>query len=165
MLDGWAPRYKGTDGSDYFGCDDVPDAGPAPPETPPFAVKSASGVNPKQAFGDRKAKLQIVPASATIAIANGLAEGAEKYGAWNWRDQPVQRMTYVGSTLRHLAAFVEGEDIDPDGKGKTHLEGAIASLAILIDSIACGTSFDDRPGVKSEGTLKMLSKGNAKQDK
>lgn len=121
--------------------------------------------NPKQAMGDAKIQLQLVPSSVEIAIANGLVEGAEKYGAWNWRDQPVQIMTYVGSMKRHMAAYIEGEDIDPDGNGKTHLEGAIASLAIIIDALSAGSAIDDRPKVKDQGVLNALKHGSVKAEK
>jgi hypothetical protein len=116
--------------------------------------------NPKQAMGDKKIQLQLVPAAASIAIANGLVEGVEKYGAWNWRDQPIQLMTYVGSLRRHLDAWIEGERIDPDGMGKTHLEGAIASLAIILDAMSCGSAIDDRPRVKNSGVLNALNAKN-----
>lgn len=120
--------------------------------------------NPKQLYGDKKIKLQLVPPSASIAIANGLEEGAEKYGAWNWRDSKVEAMTYYGAVLRHLTAWLEGEDIDPDSEhGKTHLEGAIASLSILIDAGSCDTLIDNRPKVKSTGALGSLKKGSRKE--
>ena len=117
--------------------------------------------NPKQAFGDRKVKLQLVPPAASIAIATGLEEGAEKYGPWNWRDDPVELMTYFGALKRHMDAWLEGEDSDPDGDGKTHLDGAIASLAILIDaqSLGEGRFIDNRPSKSSPGALDSLTRG------
>jgi hypothetical protein len=118
--------------------------------------------NPKQALGDKKIQLQIVPPAAKIAIANGLVEGAEKYGPWNWRDIPIRLMTYVGSAQRHLDAWIEGEELDPDGDGKTHLEGAIASLAIILDAISSGSAIDDRPQTPNEGVLKALKQGSHK---
>jgi hypothetical protein len=125
---------------------------------------SESAANPKKAFGDRKPQLQLVPLSVMTAIAKALAEGAGKYGGYNWRAQPVDQMVYIGSALRHLLAHAEGEDIDPDcDNGKTHLDGAIGSLAILIDSISCETSIDDRPKVRNVNALKALESGNAKQ--
>jgi len=130
-----------------------------------MTVHEIPAPNPKQAMGDAKIQLQLVPSSVEIAIANGLIEGAIKYGPWNWRDQPVMLMTYVGSMKRHMAAWIEGEEIDPDGNGKTHLEGAIASLAILIDAISCGTFIDNRPTVKDNGVLQALKKGNVKVEK
>lgn len=117
--------------------------------------------NPKQQYGDRKVKLQLVPLSADIAIAAGLEEGAQKYSPWNWRDQPVEAMTYVGAALRHIKAWVEGEEDDPDSEmGKHHLDGAIASLAILIDARATGSLLDNRPGKKCEGALERLKRGS-----
>lgn len=119
-------------------------------------------MNPKQLYGDKKIPLQLVPPSVCIAIARGLAEGAVKYGPWNWRDQPVEAMTYYGATLRHMAAWLEGETLDPDGNGKTHLDGAIASLGILIDAQAAGTLIDNRPAVRNFGALADLMTGARK---
>lgn len=116
--------------------------------------------NPKKKYGDAKIPLQLVPPSAMIAIAQGLAEGAIKYDPWNWRVDDVEIMTYVGAIYRHLAAYVEGEHLDPDSPdGKTHLSGAIASLAILIDAGSVGSLIDNRPGKKSCGTLAALQQG------
>lgn len=119
--------------------------------------------NPKQQYGDLKLKHQLVPAAAMNAIARGLEEGAKKYGPYNWRDQPVELMTYVGATLRHLFAWIEGEEIDPDSKaGKHHLDGAIADLAIIIDAIKADTFIDNRPRVKNKGALDDLKTGARK---
>lgn len=100
--------------------------------------------NPKRQCGDRKVPLHLVPPAASIYAAVKLDEGAQKYGAWNFRETSIDAMTYVGAVRRHLDAFVDGEDIDPDG-GKPHLAGAIASLAILIDAVECGYLDDNRP--------------------
>jgi hypothetical protein len=114
--------------------------------------------NPKQLYGDKKLPLHWVPPAALCALAKALGEGGRKYGPYNWRDQPVEVMTYVGGTLRHLAAWVDGEEIDPDSaEGKKHLDGAIASLAILIDAIESGYAIDNRP--KPGAAPKMLLQG------
>ena len=120
--------------------------------------------NPKTIFGDKKVKLQYVPLSANIAIARALAEGIEKYGAFNWRDKPVPIMTYIGATLRHMGAFVEGENEDPDSSNKLHLDGALASLAIIVDAMSLGADYyiDDRPKHSSPGALLSLCQGNTK---
>lgn len=104
------------------------------------------GINPKQAYGDKKVALQLVPAALDVAAAKGLKEGAVKYGAFNWRENDVEVMTYVGAIKRHLAAWVDGEEIDPDSiHGKHHLDGVAASLAILLDAMAGGFAVDNRP--------------------
>ena len=114
-------------------------------------------VNPKQLHGDAKAKLQLVPPAAMLAIAKGLEEGAVKYGPWNWREQPVELMTYYGAVMRHLTAWLEREDRDPDStNGKSHLDGAIASLAILIDAAGTPDFIDNRPRIPNVGALNGL---------
>lgn len=104
----------------------------------------ATDTNPKKAFGDKKVPLHLVPAPAMVAIAMGLKDGARKYGAFNWRTIPVEVETYVGATLRHLMAWQDGEDIDPDS-GNNHLAHAMASLAILVDAVESGNVTDNRP--------------------
>lgn len=100
--------------------------------------------NPKQAYGDKKVPLHLVPGAASAYIAMGLKEGARKYGAFNWRETDVEVMTYVGATLRHLAAFVDGEDTDAES-GNPHLAHAMASLAILVDALEAEGVIDNRP--------------------
>lgn len=100
--------------------------------------------NPKQANGDKKVKVQYIPPIAIIALGEALGEGGVKYGPFNWRDKPVEVLTYVGGMLRHLLAYMDGEDVDPEG-GKLHLGGLMANAAILIDATHCGTIIDNRP--------------------
>jgi hypothetical protein len=61
-----------------------------------------------------------------------------------------------------MDAFIEGEELDPDGDGKTHLEGAIASLAIILDAIDHGSAIDDRPSNSNKGVLRALKRGSNK---
>ncbi|MCM0035904.1 MAG: DUF5664 domain-containing protein, partial [Burkholderiaceae bacterium] len=51
---------------------------------------------------------------------------------------------YYDATIRHLFAWWEGEDLDPDS-GMSHITKAIASLTVLRDSMIQGMSTDDRP--------------------
>jgi hypothetical protein len=104
------------------------------------------GVDPKQAFGAQKPPVHLVPPILLVAAARAIAEGAAKYGAFNWRkSEPLKMTTYLGGMLRHLMAFLDGEEIDPESStGKTHLEGLAASLAILLDARALGNLVDDR---------------------
>lgn len=107
-------------------------------------LSTSLGANPKQAFGDRKVPLHLVPTSAMVAIAMGLKDGAKKYGPYNWRTLDVETQTYVGAALRHLMAWQDGEDTDPDS-GNNHLSHALASLAILVDALESGNVVDNRP--------------------
>jgi len=102
--------------------------------------------NPKQAHGDRKPALHLVPPALSIGAARAFAEGAAKYGAFNWRHTKVRASTYIAGILRHALAYLDGEDLDPEStRGKHHLEGVAASLAILMDAKDGGFLIDDRP--------------------
>lgn len=113
-------------------------------QTGSASVAPEKPANPKQAFGDKKVPLHLVPSTAMIYTAMGLKEGARKYGAYNWRELDVEVMTYVGATMRHLTAFVDGEDVDAES-GNPHLAHAIASLAILVDALENQQYIDNRP--------------------
>ncbi len=108
--------------------------------------------NPKQAWGDRKRKIHLVPAALVIGAALAAAEGGRKYGPYNWRKTKVQATTYVVGAIRHLLAYLDGEELDPEsdvlGDGtlqKHHLDGAAMSLAILMDAREGDFLIDDRP--------------------
>ncbi|PYG32426.1 hypothetical protein C8N36_103175 [Pelagimonas varians] len=92
----------------------------------------------------RKVPFQTLPMAvlAEMAVAHG--EGATKYGPHNWREGQVIASTYYGAAMRHLCAWVEGEDLDPDS-GLSHLTKAMTSLAVLRDAQIQGTAIDDRP--------------------
>ena len=101
--------------------------------------------NPKQAYGDLKVPLAFIPAPALILMADVFKEGARKYGPYNWRDDPVESMTYLHAALRHIYSFLDGEELDPESGGKPHLAHAMASLAILLDAAVTGNLLDNRP--------------------
>ena len=112
------------------------------PTPPTSGVTKAT--NPKQAFGDAKAQLGLVP--DTLAYYAGLAffEGATKYGAYNWRVAGVRASTYKAAAERHLKKWFNGEAVDPKTK-VPHLASAIACLAIILDAERVGKLTDDRP--------------------
>lgn len=100
--------------------------------------------NPKDKIGAMKPKLSLVPPVAVIKEAMAFKDGADKYGAYNWRNNPVQAMIYIDALLRHVFSWVDGEDKAEDS-GVDHLAHARACLAILIDSQEVGCLIDDRP--------------------
>ena len=102
--------------------------------------------DPKAAAGAKKAPLHLLPPCFNQAVAEVLNVGARKYGAWNWRDEGAQykASTYIGAIRRHLDAWMEGEDLDPEA-GECHLAHIAASVAILLDAAHVGHFEDDRP--------------------
>jgi hypothetical protein len=106
--------------------------------------------DPKRINGDAKTPLHLLPPYALAQIAWAHKEGAEKYGAWNWRQTGVCATTYIGAIMRHLAAWQDGEDNDPDS-GLSHIAKIGACCNILLDAEHCGRLVDDRSkvGVKT----------------
>lgn len=105
-------------------------------------------VNPKTSQGAAKPNLALVLDTACLQEAVAMMSGAEKYGAFNWRESTVPAMTYVAAMRRHLALWLNGEDGETDPKTGyyvTHLGAVRANAAILIDAQAVGTLVDDRP--------------------
>jgi hypothetical protein len=117
----------------------------------------SGSANPKEAFGDKKVPLHLVPPAAAAQMAIGLREGAIKYGAWNFREIPIELMTYIGAIKRHCDALLEGEWTDPDDiylpdgtlvdyiDKKDHIAGILASAGIIADAHAFGNLVDNRP--------------------
>lgn len=108
--------------------------------------------NPKQRYGDLKVPGALVPASAVIYMGEAFAEGARKYGPYNWRDKAVESMTYLNAIWRHWAAVIDGEWIDPES-GKPHLALLMASAAIIIDCYEQGNLIDNRPTPGNAGQM------------
>lgn len=99
--------------------------------------------NPKDAIGCNKLPIHLWPETATNLGCLGLLDGMLKYGRANWRAAGVRASIYVDACRRHLTAWFEGEDTDPDS-GLPHLAHALACLAILADAQVAGKLNDDR---------------------
>lgn len=100
--------------------------------------------NPKDLIGDTKVQMHLVPPAAVVQMAGVMALGADKYGAYNWRENDVRATVYASAALRHLAAWQDGETLDPES-GESHLAHVAACMAILLDAGANGNLVDDRP--------------------
>lgn len=100
--------------------------------------------NPKTAVGISKVPLHLVPPVATHYTALAFADGAKKYGPYNWREKRVSTSVYIAAAKRHLDAFWDGEDVSADA-GVHHLGHVMACCAILLDGMSIGMLNDDRP--------------------
>ena len=95
---------------------------------------------------------------APVLMECGLVKlhGDLKYGAYNWRQAGVRSSVYFDAVMRHLNAWWEGEDIDPDS-GEHHIAHAITGLAVLRDSQLFGNCTDDRPKPHTSGWIQELN--------
>jgi hypothetical protein len=99
--------------------------------------------NPKDMIGSDKLPLHLWPETATVLGCLGLLDGCCKYGRSNFRAVGVRASIYYDAARRHLNAWFEGEDVDPDS-GVHHLGHALACMAILVEAIAKRNLNDDR---------------------
>ena len=112
--------------------------------------------NPKDAVGIKKAPMSTIPSTVALEVGVAMLESARKYGRSNYRVAGVRASVYYDATMRHLMAWWEGEDIDPDS-GLSHITKAIASLFVLRDTMLNGIWTDDRPPRSREAWLRTLN--------
>jgi hypothetical protein len=100
--------------------------------------------NPKDSVGETRVPLHLIPDSALAEEAMAFLEGAQKYGAYNWRVAGVRTSIYVSAARRHLSKFWNGQDRDP-ATLVHELASVRACCGILIDALTQGNLKDDRP--------------------
>lgn len=99
--------------------------------------------NPKQAFGDKKPDLRLLPLSGQLAQWEAHKDGANKYGPFNWRINAVEANTYINAALRHLQLYAAGEERARD-TNVSNLGAVMACCAILIDAEKHSKLIDNR---------------------
>ena len=81
-------------------------------------------------FDTGKPPLGLIPRQALVAEAQVMAFGAERYGRDNWRGG-MEWSRLTDAALRHITAFVDGEDVDPES-GLHHLAHARCCMGFLL---------------------------------
>lgn len=100
--------------------------------------------NPKDLIGSKKLPVGLVPDMITVYATMAFAEGASKYGGYNWRAAGVRFSIYMEAMRRHQMKLWNGEWADKKTK-VPHLASIIACAGIIADADACGKLLDDRP--------------------
>lgn len=116
--------------------------------------------NPKDRIGQAKVSITKVPGVALLHEAKAMANGASRYGSYNWREHSVLASIYVDALLRHIYSWFEGEEEAQDSHVH-HLGHARACLGILLDAQSMGNLVDDRP--KSGKFLETLNSLNGQK--
>ena len=119
--------------------------------------ENSKNTNPKDAVGTKKVPFSVISVPVLGEVGLAMLEGARKYGRHNYREAGVRASVYYDAMLRHMGAFWEGEDIDPDS-GLSHVTKAIAGLMVLRDSMIKGNWVDDRPPKVKDGWVQELNK-------
>lgn len=128
----------------------------------PMVQKYYPDDNPKTAIGVTKAPYHLVPPAAIHHTALAFADGAAKYGPYNWREKTVSASVYYGAMLRHLTAYWDGEDLSQDARVH-HLGHVMACCAILLDAGSINKLNDDRPLAGAASKLQEEYASNKKE--
>lgn len=76
----------------------------------------------------------LLPLSGLESVVQALEFGAKKYGAFNYKAKGFTTRRLCAATLRHVLAYLKGEDNDPES-GLSHLAHAGASILMLLEKI------------------------------
>jgi hypothetical protein len=92
-------------------------------------------INGPMKFDDGKRDWSLLPYDSIEEIAKVLEFGKIKYAAWNWTEGGGFKYTRVfNATMRHLLAFMRGEDRDPDS-GLSHIAHVGCNVLFLLHFI------------------------------
>ncbi len=105
----------------------------------PVTVTEVTG----QKFDQDKIRLDLIPREMLEGLGRPLTYGVQKYASNNWRGG-IEYSRVSGAALRHLSAWMSGEDIDADS-GQKHIEQAFVNLGFLVTFVNEGRNeLDDR---------------------
>jgi Domain of unknown function (DUF5664) len=93
-------------------------------------------------FDQDKLPLHLLSTEALNQTAAVLAFGAQKYAAHNWRDGFTWSRP-LSAAMRHITAFNDGEDKDPES-GLSHLAHAACCIMFLLEFEKTHQHLDDR---------------------
>lgn len=92
--------------------------------------------------GRKLARFDLLPWGALTKVAEHYGRGAAKYDDHNWR-KGYEWSLSVGALGRHLAAFMEGEDNDPE-TGSPHMAAVAFHALSLLTFMNEHPELDDR---------------------
>jgi hypothetical protein len=95
-----------------------------------------------------KPRVDLIPSKPLIGVGHVLAFGAKKYKPNNWR-LGLRWSDTLGSAMRHLLAFADGQDLDPE-TGLPHIDQALAQVLFQSEYYHTNTGIDDRWSSTSE---------------
>lgn len=105
---------------------------------------AAHGKSPPEAtkYDQGKTDLSLLPYRPLLEIAEVLEFGAQKYSRDNWR-KGFAWTRLIAAMMRHLGAFNNGEDLDPESD-LSHLAHLGCMLLFLMEHTHTHKELDDR---------------------
>lgn len=92
--------------------------------------------------GRKPQRFELMPMGALATVAEVYGFGAEKYADHNWRKGYDWSLS-LGAALRHMASFVDGEDLDPES-GLPHPAHAAFHMLAVLTFMVEHPELDDR---------------------
>lgn len=116
----------------------------ARPVPPPSRIIKENGkvVTPGTKFDQDKLPLNLLSTEALNQVAAVLKFGAIKYAEHNWRGG-FKWSRPLAAAMRHITAFNDGEDKDPES-GLSHLAHAACCIMFLLEFEKTHKELDDR---------------------
>lgn len=112
-------------------------------ETTSRQVYIPSSDGKAKTYDDGKPPLAYLPWAGIDEVAQVQAYGHKKYGDfWNYR-QGMEVGRNLSCAIRHIRAYMEGEDNDPESQ-RNHLAHACCRLLFTLQNLKDGTAIDDR---------------------
>lgn len=106
----------------------------------PEIVPSHSATATK--YDQGKLPMSLLSRTALEEISKVLQFGANKYSANNWRRGFIWSRT-LDAAMRHLHAFADGEDLDPES-GLSHLAHLGCNIMFMLEFQKTHPEMDDR---------------------
>lgn len=100
-----------------------------------FSEEQLEEIKPEETGGtkhdSKKIRLDLLSSKWLLGVGHVLTFGAKKYTPNNWR-KGIQLSRLLGACLRHVFAFMDGEDKDPE-TGLSHLYHASCCLMFAAE--------------------------------
>lgn len=94
-------------------------------------------------YDNGKPTTSLLPSKPLLEIAKVLDYGAKKYAPHNWR-KGIKYSRVLSAAQRHLMAWNDGEDLDPE-TNISHLAHAACNILFLLQyELSDKIDFDDR---------------------
>jgi hypothetical protein len=99
-------------------------------------------------YNTAKPRMDLLPWDALVALAEHFTVSCSKYPARNWEKGLKWNEGCAASMARHLAAWSQGEDIDPEN-GQYHDVAMLWNAITLVAHRLRNLGEDDRPVFKA----------------
>lgn len=106
-----------------------------------------------------KLPLALLPTAGLRAVAEVQLYGAKKYGDWHNYRKGMEVTRNLSCALRHIYAYLDGEDSDPES-GHPHLGHAACRVMFVLQNIHDGTAIDNRFTSQRKRPAKLVKKGS-----